>query len=122
MPVVGTNAIAIVAGLLFTGALVVGVQFMPPLTQADPEGFPAFQKYRPLGGDGQGLIEASNGRGGGAIIDPGQYCRETLSGVNCGCFREKAVQVLSARRPRAAGWHYANDWDLATSQAAADCR
>lgn len=121
MPLVGTNAILIAAGLLTTGALVVGVQFLPPLTQPDAGTFPEFQHYRPLDGQ-RGLLEAKDSSGRTQVFDPAAYCREELPGVNCACFRQTAAQVLAGRNPRAAGWRYANDWDLARSQAESACR
>lgn len=121
MPLLGTNAIAIGAGLFLTGALVVGVQFLPPLTQPDAGAFPEFQHYRPMEGE-RGLIEAKDTAGQSHILDPVKWCRDNLSGVDCGCFRSTAGQILAARNPRAAGWRYANDWELASSQAAEACR
>lgn len=120
MSVIGTNAIAIAVTVLATATLVVGIQFMPPLTQPDPAAFPEFQHYRPLGHDSL-LIEAKDAKGNRKLVDPGAYCRETLSGVDCACFAGKAHQVLANRNPRVSGWRYANDWELAVGQARDAC-
>lgn len=122
LPVSAANAIAIAAGLFTTGALVVGVQFLPPLTTSDPASFPEFQRYRTLDGDDRVLLEAQDSAGRSTIINPQQFCREELPGVNCGCFVQRAARVMSSGNPRASGWRYANDWELAKTQAANDCR
>ncbi|MFW2587715.1 hypothetical protein [Sagittula sp. SSi028] len=122
MPVLGSNVIAGTVGLSFMGALVVGAQFLPPLTQPDPVAFPEFSQFRALTGDNAGLVEARSGSGRGAIIDPGRFCRDTMRGVDCGCFRDAAIEVLSGGQRRAAGWQYANDWQLAQVQAEQSCR
>ncbi|EBA09998.1 hypothetical protein [Sagittula stellata] len=120
MSVIGTNAIAIAITVVATGALVVGAQFIPPLTQPDAATFPEFQQYRPLDHDTP-FIEARDAKGKRRLVDPGAYCRETLSGVDCACFAGKAHQVLANRNPRVSGWHYADDWELAVGQARDAC-
>ncbi|MBP0481699.1 hypothetical protein [Sagittula salina] len=120
MPILGSNAVMIGASLLFTGALVAGVQYLPPLTQPDASTFPEFQQYRPVDGT-PGLIEARDSGGRSVIVNPGAYCQAELSGVDCGCFRETANQVLRSRKPRVSGWRYADDWELALAQAKASC-
>ena len=50
-----------------------------------------------------------------------QWCRQSLPGVDCACFARKAGEVLTDGRDRAAGWSYADTWDLARDQAAGSC-
>ncbi|MBW4983095.1 hypothetical protein KZZ07_11135 [Mameliella sp. CS4] len=84
--------------------LVVGVNQLPPLTQGGlpRSGPPPF-----------GAVSAP--------ADPAAWCRANLSDVNCGCFAQKADEVMSAPHERLQGLSYANRWDLARAQAGAGC-
>ncbi|MEN9062089.1 hypothetical protein [Ponticoccus litoralis] len=100
MPSETATALAILAA---SGAAVGAVQFLPPLTAYEA----------PLGRkDAQGRT----------VLDELSYCRATLPGVDCGCFAQKAVQIMAQDTPRIKGWTYADPRALALSQAADRCR
>ncbi|WP_425098797.1 hypothetical protein [Tropicibacter sp. S64] len=48
-------------------------------------------------------------------------CQQTLPGVDCSCFAQKASQVLMESRDRVRGWAYADQWELARVQATDSC-
>ncbi|MFW2542200.1 hypothetical protein ACN2XU_06135 [Primorskyibacter sp. 2E107] len=48
-------------------------------------------------------------------------CQASMPGVDCACFAQKATQVLMEDRPRASGWSYADQWELARAQASDSC-
>ncbi|QRF65726.1 hypothetical protein [Ponticoccus alexandrii] len=100
MPSEAATALAILAA---SGAAVGAVQFLPPLTAYEA----------PMGRkDAQGR----------ARLDELSYCRANLPGVDCGCFAQKAMQVMAQDSARVRGWSYTDRWDLALSQAADSCR
>jgi hypothetical protein len=120
MATVATNILIIGGVLAFSGAVVIGAQFLPPLTEPDADLFPEFRHYDTLKGEGADLprIRAP------APITPQEvssYCANQLSGVDCGCFARAAGHVLDQQTPEAIGWSYADKWDLARSQAMEDC-
>jgi hypothetical protein len=49
------------------------------------------------------------------------FCRDTLPGADCACFARAAGEVLNGGALRAAGWDYADRWDLARAQATEEC-
>jgi hypothetical protein len=100
------TAIAL-AVLLGGGALVVGVQMLPPLTSWEA---PA-----------QGQVRSGTDWLDGA---PSEYafCAARLPGVNCTCFADKSSQILRDDNPRFVGWQYADKMDLALAQAVDACR
>lgn len=100
MPSDVITALAILAG---SGAVVGAIQFLPPLTASEA---PISRQTE------QGRI----------TTDEHAYCRTNLPGVDCTCFAQKAVQVMSQDNTRVRGWSYADRWDLALAQAAPACR
>ncbi|MBS0126133.1 hypothetical protein [Thetidibacter halocola] len=96
-------AIKIVLG----GAVAVAViSLFPPLTAWTPP-----ERTGP-GRDAPQQVVQDNGLG---------YCRETLPDADCACFARTAGEVLNGGAPRAAGWEYADRWDLARAQATEEC-
>ncbi len=96
-----------IAVFLGGGALVAGVQALPPLTNWE---VPVTPK------DTQAVDWLD-----GAPTEFA-YCQQRLRGVDCGCFADKAGQILGDTRPQAMGWSYANKMDLALNQSARACR
>lgn len=48
-------------------------------------------------------------------------CLASMPGMDCGCFAQKARQVLREDRPKVSGWRYADQWELAKVQASDSC-
>lgn len=92
------------ATLVAIALLVMGVRLFPPLTQG---GLPR---------SGPPPVGAA-----AAPADPAAWCRETLSGVNCACFAQKATEVMNAPHNPVRGMVYADRWDLARAQASESC-
>lgn len=84
--------------------LVAGVNQLPPLTQG---GLPR------SGPPPRGAASAP--------ADPIAWCRANLPDVNCGCFAQKADEVMSAPHDPLPGAAYMNRWDLARAQAGKGC-
>lgn len=98
-----TETTAALVILLSAGTLVAAVQLLPPLTSYEP---PVNQKNR----------------AGEFVVDEYAYCRANLPGMDCGCFAERAVQVMEEDSPKVQGWSYADKWDLALTQAGDTCQ
>lgn len=56
-----------------------------------------------------------------AGFSPKEYCASAMTGVDCGCFVQKAGEILSTDRERVLGYAYANPIDLAISQGQEGC-
>jgi len=103
-----TSEVSIAVAVVFGGGvLVAGVQALPPLTSWES---PVTQKYGPVTDwlDGAPSEFA--------------YCQQRLPGIDCGCFADKAEQILRNNRPEVTGWSYANRMDLALNQTTNACR
>ena len=120
MPALASNLLTIAGVLAFSGAVVAGAQYLPPLTQPDADTFPEFRHYDQLKGKGVDLprIKSNIPVTRGEVAN---YCSNQLSGVDCGCFTRAAGAVLSDRKPEAQGWSYADKWELARNQAVSGC-
>ncbi|WP_136439258.1 hypothetical protein [Pacificoceanicola onchidii] len=95
----------ILAVLIGGPAFVIGVAQFKPLTSWEP---PADARQT------ASLPEVA--KDGGYAL-----CRETMPGVDCACFQQKATQVLQDDRPRVGGFRYADQWELAKAQASESC-
>lgn len=93
----------ILLATIVCGALVAAAHTLPPLTQP---GSP---------------INFKNGHDSAANFDPTEYCQNSMSGVNCACFAQKAAQVLAQDRERVSGFAYADQVDLAVAQGEDSC-
>ena len=101
-----TSETSIALAVFFGGALIVaGASLFPPLDAWETPQAPA-ESDLPAG-----------------VADDGgyAYCRKALTGVNCTCFADKAVHILSRTERQLPGWTYADRWDLARSQARNAC-
>jgi hypothetical protein len=98
MPSESALALTIVIG---SAAAIGAVQFLPPLTAPGGAGPPAV------------VAQARRSQ---------DFCQRSLTGVDCGCFAQKAAEVMAEDRPRAGGWSYADRWQLALAQGSAACR
>lgn len=94
-------------GLMFTGmAIVLYVVFLvPPLTSGGGTLMPGVTEAE--------LVEA--------IRTARAYCDANVPDVDCGCFSSKAGLVKAAEAPRVPGIRYADQTDLARSQALSSC-
>lgn len=99
--------IAMMVKIVIGGAIAVAVvSIFPPLTSYEPPKPTKTSRTMPPS----------------ALQDNGlSFCRETMQGVDCGCFAQKAGEVLGSARERAAGWTYVDQWDLARAQATESC-
>ncbi|PYG28283.1 hypothetical protein C8N36_11258 [Pelagimonas varians] len=89
--------------ILVCGSIVFAAHSIPPLTQPTA---PSVAKH-------------VNSRA--ANFNAVDFCASALSGVDCGCFSQKAAEILSTENDRVMGFAYANPIDLAISQGQESC-
>lgn len=97
------NWMVFAGSMMGVGTVVAGVSQLPPLTEGRLP--PSVAPYG---------VES-------APTDTRLYCRDTLTGVDCACFAQKADEILESPYQPVQGLTYADRWELARDQAESGC-
>lgn len=90
--------------ILVCVSIVFAAHSIPPLTQ------PTVVEF-----------ERNPSEGRAAAFNPSDFCASAMTGVDCGCFAQKAGEILSNNKKRVVGYAYANPIELAISQGQEGC-
>lgn len=98
-----THIFNVLVAIVVCGSILLAANSVPPLTQPTaPETVTHVNRHA-------------------AQFNPVDFCASAMSGVDCGCFSQKAGEILSTNNERVMGYSYANPIDLAISQGRKGC-